>query len=104
MADQQVSFFAQWTDEVGNPVPPPANATFTFTVDDPALLNLTVNADGMSGVVAAVGPLGSTILHAVGTVDGATYTADEAINVIAGDVERLSFSFGTPEEVTPDTP
>jgi hypothetical protein len=102
MADQKVAFAVQWTDEVGNPTPAPADATFTFTVDDPALLNLTVNPDGMGGEVAAVGPLGSTILHAVGTADGVEYTADEAINVIAGDAERIAFEFGEPEETTPD--
>jgi hypothetical protein len=102
MADQKVSFAVRWTDEVGNELPSPEGATFSFTVDDPALLNLTVNPDGMGGEVAAVGPLGSTILHAVGSWNGGSYTADEAVNVIAGDAERIAFNFGTPEEVTPD--
>lgn len=102
MADQKVAFAVEVTDEAGNPVPVPAGTTVTFSVDDPALLNLTVNPDGVSGEVAAVGPLGSTILHAVGVLDGVTVTADEAINVIAGDAERFTLTFGEPEEVTPD--
>lgn len=102
MADQKVGFSVQVTDEVGNPVDAPADATFTFSVDDPALLNLTVDADGQGGEVAAVGPLGSTILHVVGTVFGRSVSADEAVNVIAGDAERIVLAFGEPEEVTPD--
>jgi hypothetical protein len=102
MADQKVAFNIEVTDEAGNPVEAPEGTSFTFSVDDPALLNLTVNDDNMSGEVAAVGALGSTILHAVGTVNGVEYTADEAINVIAGDAERVAFVFGEPEETTPD--
>ena len=102
MADQKSAFSVQWTDEVGNNVPAPEGATFTFSVDDPTLINLTVNPDGMSGEVAAVGGLGSTLFHAVGTADGVEYTADEALNVIAGDAERLAIVFGEPTEVTPD--
>lgn len=102
MADQKAAFSVQWTDEAGNEVPAPEGATFTFSVDDPTLINLTVNADGMSGEVAAVGTLGSTLFHAVGTVDGVQYTADEALNVIAGDAERIDIVFSEPEEVTPD--
>lgn len=102
MADQKSAFAVQWTDEVGNPVTAPEGATFTFSVDDPTLINLTVGTDGMSGEVAAVGTLGSTIFHAVGTFDGTEYSFDEALNVIAGDAERITVTFAEPTEVTPD--
>ena len=102
MADQKSAFSVEWTDEAGNSVPAPEGATFTFSVDDPALINLTVNPDGMSGEVAAVGTLGSTLFHAVGTVDGTEYSADEALNVVAGDAERIAINFAEPTETTPD--
>jgi hypothetical protein len=102
MADQTVDFRMKVTDEAGNPVDAPAGTTFTFSVDDPALINLEVDDDDLGGALTAVGPLGSTILHAVGALNGTEITADEAINVIAGNAERVSFEFGEPTEATPD--
>lgn len=101
-ADKKRSVQATGADEVGNPVPLPEGTVVTYTVDDPALVNLTDNGDG-SAVVAATGTLGSTILRVTGTLNGQTATKEELIAVIAGNAERFGdFTFGDEEEVTPD--
>lgn len=105
-ADQKVAFSLTGVDEVGNPVP--LDGTTTFTVDDPALLALTTPDPATpdnphSGVIAAVGPLGTTNLTATHTdAAGVVSTGVEAIQVVAGDAAGIAFSFGTPDEVTPD--
>ena len=45
-ADMQVTLSGAWTDEVGNPVDAPADASVVYTVDDPTIINLTDNGDG----------------------------------------------------------
>lgn len=102
-ADKMVDFgIGAWADEMGNPVPAPAGVTVVYTVSDPTVLNLTDNGDG-TGVIAAVGILGSATLHAEVTLPGATpRTADALVTVVAGDAERFEIVFGTPTEVTPD--
>lgn len=100
-ADKKVAFELGWTDELGNPVPAPEGAVTVFSVSDPTVLALTDNGDG-TGEVAAVGVLGASNLHSDTTVDGVTITGDETINVVAGDAERVAFTFGEPTEVTPD--
>lgn len=102
-ADKKVSFALQATDEMGNPTT--FVGSIVFAVDDPSIVTLTDNGDG-SGEVAATGTLGVATLTGTATrdSDGAVFTGAEAINVVAGDAETFAFSFGTPEEVTPDTP
>lgn len=101
-ADHKFPILApSFTDEVGNPVDPPANATFAYSVSDPALLALVDNGDG-TGEVAAVGPLGSANLHVDATVDSTMLTGDVTINVVAGLAERVAINLGPAEEVTPD--
>lgn len=101
-ADQKVSFSLQATDEAGNPAE--FDGTVTFSVDDAALLNLTDNGDG-SGEVSAAGTLGETMLRGQATrnSDGQTFSGVAAVAVVAGDAETFQFTFGTPEESTPDT-
>lgn len=101
-ADQQVALSGQWTDEVGNPVPSPADFTVVFTVDAPTIINLTDNGDG-TAVAAATGTLGTANVHAVANAPGLpTLTGDLQIVVVAGLAERFNVVAGTPEEVTPD--
>lgn len=101
-ADQKVSFALQATDEVGNPTE--FAGTTVFTVDDPSIVTLTDNGDG-TGEVAATGVLGVATLTGTATrdSDGAEFTGVAAIQVVAGDAETFEITFGTPEEVTPDT-
>lgn len=101
-ADKKVSLEPQWTDEVGNAVPEgPAGAVITYTVDDPAIINLTDNGDG-TAVAAAVGTLGTANVHLEADVNGDITTGDLQIVVVAGLAERLNVVAGEPEEVTPD--
>lgn len=100
-ADMQVPLSVQWTDEVGNPVEAPEGATFTFTVDDPTIINLTDNGDG-TAMAAAVGTLGSANVTVAGTVNGVDLNGTLNIVVVAGLAERITIVPGTPEEVTPD--
>jgi hypothetical protein len=100
-ADQKVGFELTGKDEMGNDADM-AGATLTFTVDDPSVATVTDNGDG-TGEVAAVGPLGSTILNATGSLpSGQALSGTVAIDVVAGDVASVDFAFGEPEEVTPD--
>jgi hypothetical protein len=101
MADQQVPLSIEWTDEVGNPTDAPDDATVVYTVDDPAIINLTDNGDG-TAVAAAVGALGTATVHVEATADGDTVTGDLAIVVVAGLADRLNVVAGEPEEITPD--
>lgn len=100
-ADKKIGLSLQWTDEVGNPVPTPADASSVYTVDDPTIINLTDNGDGTASA-AAVGTLGSANVHLETTAGGVTLTGDLAINVVAGLAERVNIVAGEPEEVTPD--
>lgn len=103
-ADQKVALAGQWTDEVGNPVPSPADFTVVFTVDNTTVINLTDNGDG-TAVAAATGTLGTANVHAVANAPGMLeLTGDLQIVVVAGLAERFNVVAGTPEEVTPDEP
>lgn len=100
-ADQQVPLSVQFTDEVNNPVPAPANATIAYTVDDPTIINLTDNGDGTANA-AATGTLGTANVHVEATWDGFTATGDLQLVVVEGLAERLNVVAGEPTEVTPD--
>lgn len=100
-ADQQTTLSGEYTDEVGNPVVAPADATVTYTVDDPSILNLTDNGDG-TAVAAATGTLGSATVHAEASFGGRTATGDLLVVVVTGDAERFTIASSDPTEVTPD--
>jgi hypothetical protein len=101
MADKQVALSVAYTDEIGNPVPTPADVVATYTVDDPTIINLTDNGDG-TAVAAAVGTLGTATVHVATTLDGQDVTGDLAIVVVAGLAERVAIVPGEVTEVTPD--
>jgi hypothetical protein len=101
-ADKKFSFQLGGKDEVGNPVPlgstPP-----TLTLDRDDIVTLTIGEDGFSGEIAATGTLGTAVLSLVGVTDaGVTYRDSQAIEVVPGDVATVTWTFGEPEEVTPD--
>lgn len=100
-ADKMVTCSIEWTDEIGNPATPPADAIVTYTVDDPAIINLTDNGDG-TAVAAATGALGTANVHGVATTAGLTQEGDLQIVVVPGLAERMNIVAGEPEEVTPD--
>jgi hypothetical protein len=103
LADQKVPLSAQWTDEVGNPVGTPVDATAVYTVDDSSIIALTDNGDG-TAVAAATGVLGVATVHGEFTAPGfaVPLTGDLQINVVAGMAERVAIVPGVSEEVTPD--
>jgi hypothetical protein len=100
-ADMQVTLSGQWTDELGNPVGAPADASVVYTVDDPTIINLTDNGDGTANA-AAVGALGTANVHADATGGGMSVSGDLQIVVVAGLAERFTIVAGEPTEVTPD--
>lgn len=100
-ADKRVALGPpKFKDELDHEVPPPDNFSATYTVDDPDLVNLTDNGDGTASA-AAVGDLGSTIVHLEITGD-VNATGDLLLNVVAGDAERVEIGVGEITEVTPD--
>jgi hypothetical protein len=102
-ADKKVALSVEFTDEVGNPVPAPADAVSTYTVDDPSIIALTDNGDGTASA-AATGLLGTANVHldTSSIASGLTLTGDLQIVVVAGLAERVNVVAGPPEEVTPD--
>ncbi len=100
-ADKKVALDIEWTDELGNPTTAPADATVVYTVDDPAVINLTDNGDG-TAEAAAVGVLGTATVHVEASAGGVVVTGDLAIVVVAGLAERLNVVAGEPVETTPD--
>lgn len=101
-ADQQVTLSGEWTDEVGNVVPTPDDATASFVNDNPAVINLTDNGDG-TAVAAATGELGTANIHGTATAGDQTVTGDIQLVVVAGAAERFNIVASEPTEVTPDT-
>lgn len=99
-ADKQVALSLGFTDELGHPVPAPANVTAVYTVDDANLINLTDNGDGTASA-AAVGDLGSAIVHVEVTGD-VNATGDLLLTVVEGLAERVTVTPGEVTEVTPD--
>lgn len=102
-ADKKVALSVDFTDEVGNAVPAPADAVVVYTVDDPSIINLTDNGDG-TAEAAATGTLGTANVHvdASSVSAGLTLTGDLQLVVVAGLAERIAIVAGAPEEVTPD--
>lgn len=99
--DKKVDFGFSPVSEMGNPTT--FDGTVTFTVDDPSLVALTDNGDG-TGTLAAVGVLGVATLTGTATpADGsAPVTGVESINIVAGDTEGFTFTFGDPTEADDD--
>lgn len=101
-ADQGTDLaLGNWKDEMGNPAATPADAVVVYTVDDPALVNLTDNGDGTARA-DAVGTLGVANVHAEIDWTGGHATGDLQLVVVAGDAERVEIVAGEPTEVTPD--
>lgn len=101
-ADQKVPLaLGNWKDEMGNDAVAPADVVVAYAVDDPTLINLIEDADGVTWA-AAVGPLGVANVHADITWTGGHATGDLQLAVVAGDAERVEIVAGEPTEVTPD--
>jgi hypothetical protein len=102
MSDKKIPLNAQWTDEMLNPVPTPDGATASYDVDDPTVINIVTDEDGVVWA-AATGTLGTAVVHGdFATAEGTNLTGDLMINVVAGLAERVEIVAGDPVEVTPD--
>jgi hypothetical protein len=98
MSDKKVTLSGQWTDEMGNPVDTPAEASVVFTNDNADVIALTDNGDG-SATAAALGALGTANIHAVAaSPSSGELTADLQIVVVAGLAERFNITASEPEE------
>lgn len=100
-SDKKVALEIQFTDENGNAVSKPEDATVTYTGDNADVLTVNDNGDGTAEVVP-VGPLGTANVHADIQTGGKTLTGDMQVNVVAGLAERVNIVAGEPTEVTPD--
>lgn len=104
-ADKKITRTATHGDEFGNPTT--FDGTQTYVSDNPGLVNVTDNGDG-SAVIAAVGGLGNlgvaNVTYTATPVTGDPIVRVDAINVIAGGAETITFTDSAEEEVTPDAP
>lgn len=100
-ADKTLPLAVGWTDEMNNPTEAPADATYTYTVDNPAVINLIDHGDGTADA-APTGTLGTANVHLEAAANGRTYTGDALIVVVAGLAERINIVAGEPVETTPD--
>lgn len=93
-------------DEFGNPADS-TGVTQTMVSDNTALVTATDNGDG-SFRIAAVGGLGNlgvaNVTYHADFPNGTSVERVEAVNVIAGGAETVTFSDSAEQEVTPDTP
>lgn len=105
-ADKKITRTPVLGDEFGNPTGA-TGATQTMVSDNTALVTATDNGDG-SFDIAAVGGLGNlgvaNVNYHVDFPSGATLDRVEAVNVIAGDAETVTFTDSAETEVTPDVP
>jgi hypothetical protein len=103
-ADKQITRSATLGDEFGNATTTGA-ASQTYTSDNTALVTVNDHGDGTADIIAVGGPgnLGVANVTYTATLNsGATVERVDAINVIAGDAETVTFSDSAETEVTPD--
>lgn len=91
---QLVTLTISAVDKKGNPV------TFAgapvWSVDNPNLLSLTPSTDGLSCVVASVGPLGTAKVSVSSTTPSLSGTLD--VQIVSGAATQLTIVPGTPSE------
>jgi len=84
-------------DAVGSAVPLPAGATVVFTSDNPAVLAVTANADGVSAVAKALLPGTANVTAVLTLADGQSFTsAPLAVTVISSAIASIKIVPGTP--------
>lgn len=99
-ATQQVPVSVAFTDKKGNPAP--VDGVPTWSTDNSEVLALTPAADGLSCVVAAVGPLGSATVTLQADADlgegVVSIVGSLSVNVTAGSATVVALTPGVPEE------
>ena len=105
----QVAIAANFVDALGNPAPVTGA---TLTVDTPTVGTLVLDpvADptqpttSISGVLTAVGPLGTVNVTATGTnPDGTTVSDVQPFTVVVSGASAVAFVMGTPTVAVPVT-
>jgi len=93
-------------DAKGNPAP--VDGAPAWGSSDPTVATVTPAADGLSAMVAAVGPLGKTQISVNADADlGEGFESIAGtleIEVVAGKAVSLSIKTGTPEEIPAPQP
>jgi hypothetical protein len=97
---QQVSAMLKFVDSAGNPAV--VEGIPTWAIDMPAVIAVDVSADGLTGTVRALGPLGTANLTVRADADLGTGVTEiigtGVVNVVAGQAVTVEIQFGTPEE------
>ena len=97
---QQVNAKVAFVDKKGNPAN--VDGVPQWSVDNPNLLNITPAADGMSCLIAAVGPLGSGNVTVKADADlgaGVTEIIGTAqIDVVGGAANTVAINFDQPTD------
>lgn len=97
---QKVSLELKITDAKGNPAKVDGVPEWSST--DSTIVTITPSTDGMTGVAAAVGPLGTASINVLADADLGqgvkTIQGTLDIEVIAGDAVTIQLVPGTPEE------
>lgn len=96
---QKCSLLIQPVDAKGNPAP--VDGAPTWSVADPTILSVTPAADGLTAVIVAIGPLGTTQVNVQADADlgsgVTTITGLLDVQVTASIATGLTISAGTPE-------
>jgi hypothetical protein len=98
---QQTTLGVSEADKRGNPTGPlPAGTKVTFLVDNPNVLTLTPNPDGVTCMAASAGPLGTaTVTVNVTNPDGSSGgTGSLAFTIIAGSPTQIAVTATPPTE------
>lgn len=98
---EQVPYTIEIDDIKGNAVAGDPSLVPVWSVQDPSTLLLTVAADSMSAVVAAVG--GLTAGNQV-SVQVAGFTGIDVVQVVASDAASVKLVAGTPVPQPPAAP
>lgn len=78
----------QWTDDDGNPVDTPEDATGTYTTSDPAVLSINDNGDGTATITGA--KVGTAVVTADFTSGGTQFVGELHVEVFSTVASRIN--------------
>lgn len=93
--DKTVTFVAEFIDSKGRPAK--FVAAPSITLDNPALAELEIGADGYSGKITPLGEVGTLTLTATGTrADGSVVVATGSIDIVTAEPVSGNIAFSEP--------
>jgi hypothetical protein len=102
-SDQEVPVAIAFADDHGNAAT--VDAAPVWAASDVTILSVVAAADGMSAVVAAVGPDGQAQVSVSATSGGAPIVGTLDVQVVSGSAVAATFAPGTPvSNVVPPAP